>query len=336
MTSTAHADSIEVTGAPAIAGLQFRHFGDDRDYDGLADLMTTTNVADGVEYAPDAANLKVEYEHTPGFDVRRDLVLATVDGRVIARGEAHRQVRDNVAVYMAFGQVRPEFRRRGLGRALLRHSEARLREIAELHADDAKREYGSWAGDREGGARELLEAEGYHPIRFGFEMARSLSDPFPDAPLPAGLEIRTLEMSALRTVFDADNEAFRDHWGHREPTDEDFERLIGSPDLELSLWRVAWDGDEVAGVVETTIWKSENATLGVKRGWLEHVSVRRPWRRRGLASALIVSAFEGLREAGMDAAFLGVDAENPTGALHLYESLGFRLRSRGAAYRKAW
>jgi len=64
--------------------------------------------------------------------------------------------------------------------------------------------------------------------------------------------------------------------------------------------------------------------------------VRRPWRRRGLASALIVSALAGLRDAGMTEAMLGVDTENPSGALHLYESLGFGVREHATTYRKAW
>jgi ribosomal protein S18 acetylase RimI-like enzyme len=70
--------------------------------------------------------------------------------------------------------------------------------------------------------------------------------------------------------------------------------------------------------------------------WLDHISVRRPWRRRGLARALIVSALQGLREGGIDEAMLGVDGENPTDALGLYESLGFVVKDRGSTWRKAW
>ncbi|HKG55808.1 MAG TPA: GNAT family N-acetyltransferase [Candidatus Limnocylindrales bacterium] len=336
MTFTTAVDRVEVAGAPAISGLTFRRLRDDRDYDSIAALITTANLADGIDWAPDGPNLKAEYEHNAHMDVRSDVVLAEVEGRLVAIRDTFREVRDDTAIYGSIGHVHPEFRRRGLGRALLRHGEARLREIAATHPEDTKREYGSWIGDREGGAKELLESEGYRAVRFGFEMERSLRDPLPTSPLPEGLAIRPVEKSTLRTIFQAENEAFRDHWGHVEQTDEDFDALLASPDLDLGLWRVAWDGDDVAGVVHTTIWKRENETLGVKRGWLERVSVRRPWRRRGLAAALIVSAFEALRAAGMDEAFLGVDAENTSGALHLYESLGFRVRDRGTTYRKAW
>ncbi|MEO5884797.1 MAG: GNAT family N-acetyltransferase, partial [Candidatus Limnocylindrales bacterium] len=81
------------------------------------------------------------------------------------------------------------------------------------------------------------------------------------------------------------------------------------------------------------IWKDENRELGVARGWLEHISVRRPWRRRGLGRALTAEGLRRLRAAGMTDVMLGVDAENPTGALGLYEDLGFAVHQRAAAYR---
>jgi mycothiol synthase len=109
---------------------------------------------------------------------------------------------------------------------------------------------------------------------------------------------------------------------------------FASPELDTSLWRVGWDGDEVAGSVMNFIYPAENDALGLRRGWLDHVSVRRPWRRRGLASALIAESMRALRDAGMTQAALGVDAENPTGALPVYENLGFRRARTGVQYRK--
>ena len=73
----------------------------------------------------------------------------------------------------------------------------------------------------------------------------------------------------------------------------------------------------------------------MKRGWLEHISVRRPWRRRGLARAISAMAMRRVRDAGMEDAMLGVDSENPTGALGLYEDLGFEVFSRATAYEQS-
>ncbi len=136
-----------------------------------------------------------------------------------------------------------------------------------------------------------------------------------------------------RAIFEAEREAFLDHWAAREQTEEDFRLTFGRDELDTDLWVVAWDGDEVAGVVQNWIWAEENAQLGVARGWLEHISVRRPWRRRGLARAITAEALRRLALAGMTDAMLGVDADNPTGALGLYEGLGFEVEQRSQVYR---
>ncbi|MGH2445029.1 MAG: GNAT family N-acetyltransferase [Candidatus Limnocylindria bacterium] len=82
------------------------------------------------------------------------------------------------------------------------------------------------------------------------------------------------------------------------------------------------------------IYAEENEALGVRRGWLDTVFTRRPWRRRGLARALIVRSLHVLRQRGMSGAVLGVDAENPSGALGLYESTGFGVSEKSTAWRK--
>ena len=74
----------------------------------------------------------------------------------------------------------------------------------------------------------------------------------------------------------------------------------------------------------------------MNRAWLERVSVRRRWRRRGVARALIAAAMRATRERGLSTAALGVDTQNPTGALGLYEALGFTVHKRGSAWQKAF
>jgi len=322
--------------AADIDGLVFRPFVNADDYQAIADLIAVSHLADGDEYVPDAASLQIDWETTPGFNAPRDIILAEVRGRLIAYGGVDRQVRDGVAVYVTSGTVHPDFRRRGLGRTIVRRNETRLREMAETHRDRGGRTYAAWVGDREGGARELLLAEGYGPVRYSFAMIRSDLDDLPQWQLPEGLELRGLRPEDHRAVFDADNEAFRDHWGHHEATELDFVGFFKFDSFEPGLCRVAWDGDQVAGSVLTFVWKLENEKLGVRRGWFERVSVRRPWRRRGLARAMLVSAMAGLRDAGLEQAMLGVDAENPNGALPLYTSLGFVIKDSGTSLRKAW
>ena len=156
-------------------------------------------------------------------------------------------------------------------------------------------------------------------------MRRYLTGALPDHPLPEGLEMRPVTEDQYRAIFDADNEAFEDHWGHRAPEEADFQARFHGPDMTPAIWCVAWDGDQVAGVVMNAIFRDENEALGIRRAWLEHVSVRRPWRGRGVAKALCAASFRVLRDQGMDEAWLGVDGTNPTGALQLYEGLGFAV-----------
>jgi mycothiol synthase len=321
---------------PPIPGLTARSFRDASDFGPIAELMTTANLADGIDEVPDEAILQAEYERHAGFDPRTDTILLEVDGRLVGYGEVSRSVRDGTSVYSTSGTVHPDSRRRGLGRAILRHSERRLRAMATGHEDPGGRVLGAWIDDAQRGARQLLEGEGYRPVRYGFTMRRPHLDDLPGAPLPDGLEIRPVRPEDRRAIYDADTEAFRDHPDARVRTEEDFVAMFAGPYIDTSLWQVAWDGDEVAGSVMPMIWTNENVRLGVRRGWLEHISVRRPWRRRGLARALIVSALGRLRERDIDEAMLGVDGENPTGAVGLYGSLGFVVRAHGSTWRKAW
>lgn len=96
----------------------------------------------------------------------------------------------------------------------------------------------------------------------------------------------------------------------------------------------AWDGDDLAGAVTTEINDAENEALGRRRGRLEGVFVRQPWRRRGLARALVTRSLAILRDREMTSAGLSVDADNANEALRLYVEAGFVVESRAVAYRK--
>jgi mycothiol synthase len=327
---------IALPDAPDIPGLRFRFVADESDWVAQAELVTAVSLADDDDYAPTAEALRIDIGNQPDIDLSRDLLLAEVDGRIVAHAFRNASVRDGYAVHYVFGRVHPEWRRRGLGRAMLHWNERRAREVAAAkpHLAGPGAQFGMWATDTEHGAIRLLESEGYAIRRYAFTMINRHMDRATPVPLPEGLEIRPVTPDQHRAIFDADDEAFKDHFEHRAATEQDFVTLYAHPDLDTSLWQVAWDGDQVAGSVQTWLWKSENETLGVRRGWLESVSVRRPWRRRGVARALISASLVQLRERGMDEALLGVDAENPTGALGVYESVGFEVKIRARSYRK--
>ena len=125
----------------------------------------------------------------------------------------------------------------------------------------------------------------------------------------------------------------QDHWGAQAWRDEWLEEWMEDPTFDPHMWQVAWDGDQVAGTVLNFVNAKENEEYKRERGYTEHISVRRPWRRQGLARALIAHSFQVLKDRGMSEAALGVDAENPSGAPRLYESMGFRKVKQSMTFR---
>jgi ribosomal protein S18 acetylase RimI-like enzyme len=136
--------------------------------------------------------------------------------------------------------------------------------------------------------------------------------------------VRVVQPGQVRAVWEAMQEARQDHWGHVPPTEQDYERWLTGRLFVPHLWRVAWDGDQVAGMVLNRLDQAQNEQYGRRRGYTQDIFVRRPWRRRGLARSLLVQSIEMFREMGMEETALGVDTQNPSGALTLYESVGYR------------
>jgi mycothiol synthase len=314
-----------------------------RPYAGEADLPAVVQVinaeaeADGLPFRTDIDEMRAHVVHaSAAFNPDRDITIAELDGQVVAI--AMREVvdtTDGFREYRTDGQVLPAFRRRGIGTALLEENLRRQRGLQAAEVSEKPPIFGSWSGERQAGDGALLEAAGFEPKRWFFEMVRPTLDDLPARAMPDGLEIRPIHPDLARQVWHADVEAFQDHWGGFDGSEAHLQRWLDNPKTDLSIWVVAFDGDEVAGGVINSIDPDQNAALGIQRGWLSSVFTRRAWRRRGLASALIAESFRILASRGMTSAALGVDADNPSGALGLYEGLGFEVDSRSTAWRKA-
>ncbi|MDP8905255.1 MAG: GNAT family N-acetyltransferase [Chloroflexota bacterium] len=322
---------------PALAGLELLPYTDEGV---LADIVSVANAefeADSVPARYNVADHRAWFSRASEmFDPARDVTLAYVGNRLVA--SASREwvdTRDGeYREYRVGGEVDPEWRHRGIGTALLLENERRQRELAATHQTERRRVFGSRSGDTQAGRVALLRQHGYSPVRWFFEMTRPTLDDVSDPPLPDGLALREITPELVHRVWKADMEAFLDHWGGFDDSDATLERWKQSPSFDPSLWVVAFDGEEVAGGVINGIEHEENEALGVQRGWLHSVFTRRPWRRRGIANALIARSLVKLRERGMTSAVLGVDADNPSGALGLYERNAFEVTYRSTSWRK--
>jgi Acetyltransferases len=320
---------------PAVRGLILRHLKAPDDLSAMNAIANAIRDAEGANFWTTDEQFAKFYANPPGSDPATDVAVAEIDGRIIGYGRAawHAEL-DGTRIYEVIPFVDPTVAGHEVFMAMVDALETRLRVIAAGHPVREKL-FETFGGDLSPERDTLLAAAGYAAVRFYYAMVRPSVDDLPDAPLPAGLQIREVRPEDLPAIWAADQEAFRDHWGFAPATEQEHEQFLTDPvQSDTTLWRVAWDGDEVAGQVRSFINAEENARHGRLRGYTEHISVRRPWRRRGLARALIAASFPLLQARGMTEAGLGVDTENTSGALRVYESCGFRPVTRSTTYRK--
>ena len=304
----------------------------------MAALANAVNAAEGVDEHVDVDGLTNWLAHDDAqFIATRDVILFERDGQLVAYGWTFWvDTTDGLREHRLGGYVHPDWQRRGIGTRLLHRLEEMARAALAAYPTERPVHFGSFADGARVAKQALLQREGFTVVRWFFEMRRDLHAEITVPPLPEGLEVRPVapDRAVLRQLFDADSEAFQDHWGGFAATDARFAEWMGDPDFDPSLFVVAWDGDEIAGASINAIYRHENEAFARRRGWLDSVFVRRPWRRRGLAGALVARSLVVLREAAMDEGWLGVDAENPTGALGVYERAGFEIAKRHLAYRR--
>jgi GNAT superfamily N-acetyltransferase len=255
---------------------------------------------------------------TNRVDFERDSWAFEEDGRMLAFAwhEPHGEVSFGVGV------VHPDARGRGLGTELVERVTRRAID------EGAKRlHYSTLAADE--GAPALLTGRGFHEVRRFYEMGIELDGAPPEPVLPDGLALETFREEDARAFHQALDEAFRDHWEHRSvPFEEWWERHTTKPDHDPSLWFLVRDGDAIAAA-------SRNEPNRNGGGWVDALAVRRPWRGKGVAKALLLHTFGEFHRRGVNRVSLGVDAQNPTGATKLYESVGMKPELEMVTFEKA-
>jgi mycothiol synthase len=184
--------------------------------------------------------------------------------------------------------------------------------------------------------RTALEALGFRPVRYGYKMARPLTEAIPEPQFPAGYTLRTLggaeEHERWVEMF---NWSFIDHWNHHPLTLEQYTHWLSGPGYRPAgdLIAVAADGT-FAAFCRCEINDEDNRNLGRNEGWIDGLGTRRGHRKIGLGRAMLLAGMHWLKGQGLATAVLGVDAQNPTGALRLYESVGFTVLNTTETYQK--
>jgi mycothiol synthase len=241
----------------------------------------------------------------------------------------------SVARVFIAGDVRPDHRRQRLGTLLLRRAEARAGVVLATLGPGLSGEIYVDSPAHSTGREALFTGEGYRVARTFATMRRPLAEPPTAAELasePAGFTFQNWTEALDDASLAAHNDAFRDHWGSDPVSRERWRHVVrGAPGFSPESSWLGLDGDTVAGYTLTTLTTDQ---AGQRLGWLGTIGVRRAYRRRGLASALIARSLAGFRAAGVVEAGLDVDLENPSGAPRIYGALGFRVTRRSTIYVK--
>jgi mycothiol synthase len=280
------------------------------------------------------ADMDNHYSHLEHADLPPDCALVEEHGVVVAYGRASWQPLANGEGRVdCILNIDPAARGRGVEELLVGHAMRRSAEIVDERGRDRRTRAIFYVTGRDEDQQRVAEARGLVRVRRGAQLVRPSLDAIPDLAVPAPLVVHPVDprdRAMHRRIFDAEARAFSDSYGQESPTEAGFDEFVNQPQFDPTLWRVAFDGENVAGQILS--YMGEPATDGARIGWTESISVQPEYRRRGLARALLAESLRAVRDAGAASAALGVDTQNPNQALTLYESLGFRIVSEGFEY----
>jgi mycothiol synthase len=245
-----------------------------------------------------------------------------------------RSVADPVHDMRHEGGVHPSYRGRGLGGELLDWAE---KTAVPLHNDrfpGRPLSLSSGCLSSNTGAVALLEQRGYQPVRWFHSMVRDLSAAIPQAVIPAGVEITAYSPDMAEHARLVRNEAFRDHWGSTETSAEAWAHFLAASAFRPAYSFLAYTGSEPLGMLISREHDAYNIKTGRRDLYISLVGTRAAGRKRGIATALLITAMSAARADGYDQASLGVDADSLTDAVRLYEHVGFTVALTWTAYRK--
>lgn len=270
--------------------------------------------------------IRVEWE-SPILNLATDSqAVFAPDGQPIGYAEFWDMRAPHVNLF-SYVNVHPEHLGRGIGSYLAGWLEERARANLSKAPDDARVVLHQYVEDDHKHACEFLLQAGYRSIRNSYRMCIDFAGAPKRTTSPDGITIRSIqnEEEERRAIL-VHQESFLDHWGAVEEPAEDYYKrrkyfIDNDPNYDPSLWFIALDGDEIAGISLCYPKIDEDPEMG----WVGTLGVRRPWRKRGLGLALLEHSFEEFYRRGKPRVGLGVDASSLTGATRLYERAGMRV-----------
>ena len=296
-----------------------RPFADD-DAAAVADLLNAAEVAHGGEPGFTAGEIRGFAGMLLGDAGGDSRLYLAADGTLVALAFIGAPPPGGAKADL-IGSVSPDFEGRGLGRALLTWQLDRVAALRSALDPGAEWHAELGIGSENTAGIRLIERVGGTPVRYGVQMEAEAAN-VPVVPPPNGFRVVPYTEAIGRALHAAHSEAFGDHWGFEaRPFDNWAPGAIHSDVFRGDLSRIAYDGQDIAAYVLAYDGVAGSVYIG-------QVGTRRPWRKRGLASALLSASARAGFEAGKTNASLGVDADSPTGAVGVYERLGFEVRHK--------
>ncbi|NET26680.1 GNAT family N-acetyltransferase [Okeania sp. SIO1I7] len=317
-----------------------RSYKGEMDLEAIAEFFQVCEAVDRLDEWVSVSDMRQEF-NDPDVDKERDIRLwEDGEGKLIGFGKL--LIQESIDAFLSF-RVHPTVRGEGIEQEIIRWGEARMKEVARDKGVSAK--FRSPVRDTQTERIALLDSCGFTPKRYFFEMERSLTEPLPKPELPVGFTLQSHssgqfsgkqeQRKFIEAWVEAHNQTFIDHWNFHEVKVEQVEHIVSGPDYRPDLTWVAIASDGTfAAFCYCCFYPEENKYKGRKEGWINTLGTRRGFRQRGLGKAMLLSGMEGLRAVGLDKALLGVDAENPSGATRLYESVGFSKVHTNIVYGK--
>lgn len=329
-------EDLKIDDFPAIQGLTIRRYQGMADLAAMAEVMTRSREADGVDYVATESDLAAQFSDPTDFDPKGDIIIVEAAGKTIGLARVWRENRgDGKRIFGHSVELLKEWRGRGIREALFHYDEKHIQRIANAHNAAGASFFELWANDADNEWKSIVVENGYKPVQHEIDMVRSL-DSIPEMPLPEGFEIRPVVPEHLGEIQKACNDSMKKDWNYSEKMwdDEHFEAFKKTHAFQPDLWQVAWKGNTLAGMILNYIVDEENRQSEKKSGHTEYVFVREQFRGRGLARAMLARSFRILKDRGINEATLGMEVENPHDPMRLYEGMGFKVVRHFTWYHK--
>lgn len=261
----------------------------------------------------------------PGEALERDarLIFAS-EGRLVGISKVKKARLPHIYATVV---VHPDYAHLGLDAYLLERAEERAKELIELAPTGARVTLNTLNTEKNQTYLQAIEQAGFAYVRSQWRMQIDMTEPPPLPVWSDGIALRPFTLDMASAIHAANEEAFKDHWGHVPMSFETFEHLlIKAPNFDPTLWFVPMESEQIVGCA--ICFRYDDL------GWCGGLFIRRPWRRRGIALAMLHQAFSEFYRRGTHSIGLGVDAASLTGATRLYEKAGMHIVYQENQYQK--